>query len=336
MGKKIYLIISLSIIIAGCSKYGSVTLRYPTNPSVYFPENINSIAIINRSLVKESEKPKTILESITSAEVAGSDKLASDDCLKGVFDRLNGWRDIKVIYPKEIHYIGTGTRETPNILDWKIVKEICTLNSSDALLVLETFDSNSDLAASVIGNQVTSLINNQKPAVGVPNHIRVNVKYFWRMYDPKSETIIDQYSGTRYFEYDSQVINLAVAPPEALANTAYSAGQEYVERFFPGYYSVRRDMYKRGKGHSKEDFKTAFRKAEVANWEGAIDVWTKILNNAGRTSAGRACLNIAVGYEVLGNNKKALEWAKKSYEDYGDKIGRNYANSLKYRINLEN
>jgi hypothetical protein len=31
---------------------------------------------------------------------------------------------------------------------------------------------------------------------------------------------------------------------------------------------------------------------------------------------------------VLGNRHEAIKWAKKSYEDYGDKLGRNYANIL--------
>lgn len=333
------LIFAFSLIailsFSACNKYGFVSLKYPTDPKAYFPEKVNHIAVVNRSLVKEIDKSKNILESIATAEVAGSDKISSDEALKAIFDMLNGWAGMSIIYPKEMHLYGTGNSTTPDLLNWSLVKEICKANNADALLVLETFDSNSDLAANVISNQVGAIINNQKPNTSVPSHIRVNVKYYFRLYDPETEKIIDQYSGIRFFEYESTIANLALAPTGALSNEAYNAGREYANRFLPGYYKVRRDMYKRGKGHNKQDFLAAFRKAEVANWNGAIEVWTRILNNAGRKSSGRACLNIAVAYEVLGDNKSALEWAKKAYEDYGDKIARNYVNAIKYRLSVE-
>lgn len=325
------------VLVTGCSKYGYVTLKYPTNPAMYFPENVNNIAVVNRSLTNETDKQKNVMESITTAEVAGSDKIASDECLKGVFDLLNNWKGISIIFPEEYHLYGTGNRTTPEVLSWNQVKEICEKSKADALLVLETFDSNSDLAARVVSNQVGSLINTGKPSSSIPDRTRVNIKFYFRLYDLNTEKIIDQYSGTRYFEYDPQVSNLAIAPPEALATEAYNAGREFAFRYLPGYYSVRRELYKRGKGYNKQDFLAAFRRTEVANWKGAIEVWLRILDNsAGRKSSGRACLNIAVAYEVLGDNKSAFEWAQKAYEDYGDKLARNYANSVKYRLNLEN
>jgi len=48
-------------------------------------------------------------------------------------------------------------------------------------------------------------------------------------------------------------------------------------------------------------------------------------NDSKQKTAGRACLNIAVANEVLGNTELALDWAKKSYEYYDDKLGRSYS-----------
>ncbi|MCK6599990.1 MAG: DUF6340 family protein, partial [Bdellovibrionaceae bacterium] len=89
------------------------------------------------------------------------------------------------------------------------------------------------------------------------------------------------------------------------------------------------------KGAFKEQFRAGFRKSEVANWKGAYDVWLDIAQKSSGKNAGRACLNLAVACEVLGKTDEALVWAKKSYEDYGNKLGRDYANVLKYRINVE-
>jgi hypothetical protein len=325
----------LAFVFAGCSKYGYVTLNYPLNPEVYIPENIKSIALVNRSLTKDQDKKNTIIESIATGEIAGYDRFASDECLKGVFDNINGRTDIKFIIPPKTRLYGTGTRETPELLDWKLVQSICASSEANALLVLETFDSNSDILATAVNDQVNTIINGGVPKPAVPNQIKMNVVCFWRLYDPSSKTIIDQYQVTKNLTFSGVGRDFLSPPPDALPNTAYAAGQEYIQRYLPGYYTVRRDLYKKGKGSAKQQFKAAFRRAEVANWQGAIDAWSDIAKNANQKNAGRACLNIAVSYEVLGNTDLALQWVKKAYEDYDDKLARDYAKILLKRKNIE-
>lgn len=333
--KWVILLFLIAVVFSGCSKYGYVNLNYPLRPAVFLPDHVNTIAIVNRSLTKKENKQAKVIEAIATAEIAGSDRIASDECLKGVFDRMNGRRGVNIVIPQRTRLYGTGTRETPELLDWKIVKNICDSSNADALLVLETFDSNTDLVAATLVNQVTTVINGGTPKAELPHQIRMNVLCFWRLYDPSSKTIIDQFQSTSNLTFNGLGANYAIAPPEALPNTAYAAGQQYIERFLPSYYTVRRDMYKRGKGSTKDEFKAAFRRAEVANWEGAIEKWKEVLNHANRKSAGRACLDIAVSHEVLGNTEEALKWVKKSYEDYNDKLGRTYAKILLSRRDLE-
>ena len=323
------------MLITGCSKYGFVNLSFPQDPVVILPDHIRSIALVNRSLVKKEDKQKKNVESVLTGEIAGSDRLASDECLKGVFDRINGWRGIIPVIPQKTRLYGTGTRETPELLDWNLVRSICDSANTDALLVLENFDSNTDLLVSQVTNQVRNVINGGTPKPQVPNNIRMNVVCFWRLYDPSTKSIVDQYRSTHFLNFSGVGTDYALAPPEALPKTAYDAGQQYIERFLPSYYTVRRDMYKRGRGSKKQDFKAAFRHAEVADWQGAIDRWTEISKNSGRKCAGRACLDVAVSYEVLGKTDLALEWVKKAYEDYRDKLARDYAKILLNRKNLE-
>ncbi len=271
-----------------------------------------------------------------TGEVLGSDRLASDECLKGVFDRINGHRSIHVVIPPQTRLYGTGTRETPELLDWAHVRTICDASNADALLVLETFDSNSDVLLATVTNGVTAALNNKAAIPAAPSQIRVNVHAFWRLYDPASRTILDQHQAKSFLTFNGATgSNLTLPPPEALHNTAYEAGRAYIERFLPDYYTVKRELYKKGKGSSKPAFEAAFRSAEVANWQGAINSWTALLSQANRKNAGKACLNIAVAHEVLGNTDQALEWAKKSYEVYGDKLGRDYAKILLHRKSME-
>lgn len=324
------------VIIAGfssCTKYGYVSLKYPTAPEVFLPENIHTISMVNRS-AKQKEDHSSVIESIASGEIAGSDKKASSECLRGAFDRMNGSNIVNIKVASNVKLYGTGTRDMPEMLSWKVVKAICDSTKSDALLVLETFDSNSDLVTGAVTEQVNAILNGSPPPPPL-HQVRMNVISSWRLYDPYLEKILDQYQTTSFLTFDGGSSPIAIPPPEALPQTAYNTGMEYIERFLPGYYNVRRDMYKRGKGKDKSEFLRAFRKSEVADWEEAMKVWEPLTRSSNRRNAGRACLDMAVANEVLGKPQEALKWAKKSYEDYGITIARDYQNQLKERIRLE-
>jgi hypothetical protein len=325
----------VSLLACSCSKYGYVQLKYPTAPEAVLPSGIKNIAVVNRSLVPKGENQhNSITEAIISGEVAGSDKLASDQCVKAVFDDLNGFHEISIVYPPTSRLTGSGTRTVPDPLSWARVRGICDSSKADVLLVLEMFDSNSDVLLGSVTNVVGNVLAGNTSVPPPAPQIRMNVVSYWRLYDPREEKIIDQYE-TRHFMTFAPSGPLNLPPPEALPQTAYAAGDRYALRFIPGYYYVKRDLYKRGKGEYKEKFKTAFRKTEVANWEGAAEIWAVIANSATGKNAGRACLNMAVCCEVLGKTKDALAWAKKGYEDHGDKLSRDYANILARRINDE-
>ena len=70
-----------------------------------------------------------------------------------------------------------------------------------------------------------------------------------------------------------------LASTHALPETAYAAGIAYIQRFLPGFYVVRRDLYKRTSGSAKHQFKAGYRRAEVANWQGAIEIWDEFIRS---------------------------------------------------------
>lgn len=334
MKRIILSLLILTTLISGCSKWGYVQLSYPEPPLLAFPENVRSIAVVNRSLVRAGDKDRSVIEAIASAEVAGSDKIASDECIKAIFDKINGWNGINIIIPSTTRLYGSGTRETPEILNWDTVNQICQSANADLLLILETFDSNSDLAVSTVTNQVGAVISGESAPV-VPQQIRMNVISFWRLYDPINKVILDQYKTTTYMMFDNYGNGIALPPPDALPQTAYAAGIEYISRFLPSFYLVRRDMYKRGKGDARQTFKRAFRYAELADWDGAMQIWQPLTQHHKRNNAGRACLNMAVACEVKGDFQGAYDWAQKAYLDYRNKTARDYASVLKYRLSIQ-
>ncbi len=332
MIRRLFPVLIFAMAVAGCSRYGYVQLNYPTAPVAYLPDDVHRIAVVNRSLTSEEDENAKRVESITTGEVAGSDRLASDECIKGVYEGIKALGNTELVIPTQLRMVGTGTRELPELLEWDLVKKICADEGSDALLVLEVFDSNSDILLSAATEQVASILSTGTLKPVEPGRVNVNVSCYWRLYDPKRQAIIDQYQDNTYMAFD---LRESLPPPHALPETAYGAGLNYIQRFLPGYYRVKRDLYKRTSGSAKQQFKAGYRRAEVANWQGAIEVWDELLDHQKRKTAGRACLNIAVANEVLGNTDIALEWAKKSYEFHKDKLGRSYSKILLNRRDIE-
>ena len=332
MKKIIYIALLLAPIIAGCSRYGYVSLNFPQPPETYLPDDVNYIAVVNRSLVEEGDADDRILEAVATGEVAGSDRLASAECVKGAFEAAKQLADAELVIPQKVKLYGTGTREMPELLDWDLVAGICESEGTDALLVLETFDSNTDLLLSTATEQAAAILTTGSPKAVLPGQVNVNVVCYWRLYHPRTRSIIDQYRHSTYLSFDTRG---GLPPPTALPETAYSAGIAYINRFLPGFYVERRDLYKRTSGSAKHQFKAGYRRAEVANWEGAMDIWDELTEHPKHKTAGRACLNIAVANEVLGNTDLALDWAKRSYEYHNDKLGRGYSKILLRRKSLE-
>ena len=327
------LIIAALVALAatGCSKYGYVSLSYPIPPEVILPDSIHSIAIVNRSITGEEEKHAKVFEAIVTTEI-GSDYLASDACIKGIYDAIVNLPGTELVIPAEVRMTGTGTREVPDLLDWDTVKNICSEEEADLLLVLETFDSNTDLMARATTEQVSSLLATGRPATSPPAQVRMNVAAYWRLYDPGTERIVDQYQHNSYM-----MVNTVggAPPPDALPMAAYDAGRAYIDRYLPGSYRVKRQLYKRTSGRARPQFRAGYRRTEVANWTGAMELWEPLTGDPKRKTAGRACLNMAVSNEVLGHTVPALEWAQQSYEFYRNKLGRDYAKILLRRRNIE-
>ena len=72
---KINLLLVLALILAsaGCSRYGYVRLNYPTAPVAYLPEDVNSIAAVNRSLTREEDTDERIrtYQALSELQVQG-------------------------------------------------------------------------------------------------------------------------------------------------------------------------------------------------------------------------------------------------------------------------
>jgi hypothetical protein len=200
------------------------------------------------------------------------------------------------------------------------------------LISLELFDIESKVNYEAI---LTSL----HPGFGIVPAIEsvlntpTQMKTGWRIYDPATRTILDEFVISKQLTLSGGGINLQAAASilvgrnEAVKQAGNLAGQAYADRILPYWIRVSRDYFVRG----NDNFVIAKRKAQAGDWDGAAQLWSQSTSSSNRKISGRACYNMAIISEINGDLDGAIHWAQKSYEDYDNRLALSYINILKFR-----
>ncbi|PIY04500.1 MAG: hypothetical protein COZ21_06465, partial [Bacteroidetes bacterium CG_4_10_14_3_um_filter_31_20] len=191
MKSKILNIVLIFAITFFSCKTSSVSIQVLEPADINVPLNIKSLAAINRSLPAKGEGFNNIVEGVVTGEGLFVDKDASRRTIDGLGNALTSSPRFTIKVPTNINLKGTGTAEWTIPIEWNQVEKICKENNADALLVLETFDSNAS-------HNVTSKTNTktvegkQVSYLEFYAHLGIAINAGWRIYEPKQKRIIDQ------------------------------------------------------------------------------------------------------------------------------------------------
>jgi hypothetical protein len=336
--KKIFRVILLLSVLILCSSSAWVNLTLTRPALINLPQDIQTLIIVDRTLATDKKKNK--MEEIITGEGANQDIQAAQQAIEGVISTLDNAPRFKIIRTTE-KYNGDNTgRVFPEPLSWSTIDQLCVKYKADAVLVLETFDSDYIITngTRMVTQTTKEGIPIKLPQIYAEGVGTVNMGF--RLYDPTSKTIADQYLFSHQMKWDATATSITEAVQgvlnkiEAINQVSYEAGREYAYRITPTYYRVTRYFYNKPKRIDK--LIEGVRRSEVADWDGAISSWQEAMKDTKkRKHKGRIALNIAVGYEVLGDMDKAMEWASKAYTDYDEKMARDYVSDLKARIREE-
>lgn len=331
---KRYLIIVIgSLIIVSC-KTQQLYLNVSEPAPVTVPSYIKSIGIINRSIPEDNTKTLDFLDKAFSLEGVNLDKDGALESIRGLTDELTRntrFDEVKTL--SDIDFRTPALTGFPTPLTWEIVDQICGETKTDALFSLEKYDTDTHL------NYSTRKVDIKTPLGSVPGlehqaDMETLVKTGWRIYDPGSKTILDEYIYNESVVFSGRGINPLLAAKaivgrkEAVNEVSNKAGQGYALRIIPYRLRVMRDYYVKG----TNNFKIARRKAQVGKWDEAGQLWEKETTNPKFRIAGRAAYNMAIINEINGDLSSALKWAQKSYEDTNKKLSLRYVRILENRI----
>ncbi len=330
--KKHSLFILMATLLLSC-KTQQLYLTVAEPAPVTLPHYIKSVGVINRSVPTDETKALDILDKALSLEGVNLDKEGAMESIRGLSDELmNNSRFDEVKTLNDIDFRTPALTGFPISLTWEIVEKICNESKTDALFSLEKFDTDTHL------NYSSRKVDIKTPLGMIPGlehqaNMETLVKTGWRIYDPASKMILDEFIYDESVMFSGKGINPLIAASalvgrkEAVNQVSNKAGHGYALRIIPYRLRVMRDYYVKG----TNNFKVAKRKAQVGKWDDAGLLWEKETNNNSTKIAGRACYNMAIINEINGDVEAALKWAQKSYEDTNNKLALRYVRILENR-----
>ncbi|AWX45893.1 hypothetical protein HME9304_02924 [Flagellimonas maritima] len=331
----IFLIFIFTYTLISCSATNKLTLGVTEPAILSLPSDVGTIGIINRSLASEKNNVIDKLDKILSLEGLNLDREGALAAITGLYtelERNSQFETIKII--DSIDVIRKGLSVFPAQLSWELVEQICNENNVDVLFSLEFYDTDTraDYQATIV-----NIPNNFGINAKVPGHrvtLQTMIKNGWRVYNPINKQILDEFISKDQIVSTGEGINpvkaieAVMARKEAVIQLSNQLGNNYGLNLRQMRRRVARDYFVRG----TDNFVIAKRRAQTGDWDGAAALWNTEVEHPKRKIAGRAHYNMAIINEINGNLEKAIDWASKSYSDFGIREGLRYINILRRRV----
>ena len=329
--KNIMLGIMIVVGFSSCLT-SSVVVNIQRPADITISQDIQNIVLVNRSRPSKDNLTGNIVEGLVTGEGIGFDRKGAEYCISGLSNMLEKSDRFLLKNAFGMELKGTGTSSFPIPLDWNQVKSICESYDGDALLVLETFDSDS---RTIVGAPVTrkrKVKGVKVKEIAYPATLIMEIESGWRIYDLNKKIIIDENKFTEIKEFSSsgpspeQAVMSLPSKRRAIKEAGLFAGRQYGFRISPIWVKARRLYY----SYKFDEFKIARKYIKQGDWDSAIQIWMPLTENTDVKLARRASFNMALASEIKGGLDAAIEWAKKA-QILGEKKSYNYINILHKR-----
>lgn len=332
---KIFLTIVFSTLFFSCSTTSRLKLSITEPALVNIQGQENTVGIINRSLPYKQNETIHPVDNIVTMEERDINKDGANELILGLLNELaknNTFSTIKII--EEYNLKTEGANVFPPQLSWETIAKISEKHKLNYIFELSFYDADTKIDHRRVSTEKANLVGIKTPVIEHQATVTTFVKNGWRIYDVKNKNIIDETGTNNVVTSIGRGFN-TVTPKKAImgqkkrvVEASNRFGADYALKILPHKARVSRDYYTKG----TTNFEIAKRMVQTGNWDGAAKIWAKELNNSEPKIVGRACYNMAIINEINGNLDLAVDWASKSYSDYGDTMALRYLNALKKRV----
>ena len=307
------------MVCYSCSPTNLMSLSVNEPAPVSLPPAAKTAAVVNRSRAADESRTVDAIHRTLALESRDLQAEGAGASLTGLTDALirsNRFVSVKALTNLDLRSYGAAV--FPVCMSWDTVEKICGENHADVLFSLELFDADSRVGINVA-------------ALGQGSNVNTQVKTGWRIYDPATRSVLDQFVLSRDLSFQGGTLlgtgTALLGHKEEVIKAGHRAGEDYATRIIPYSLRVSRFYYVRGDG----SFGVAKRMAQAGDWDDAAKIWGQATSNPSGKVAGRACYNMAIISEINGDLNGALQWAKKAYEVYGTPYALEYVNILQTR-----
>jgi len=367
--KQVFILFLIASVFTSCTT--SINLPVLRPADVTLPQEIQKFTLVNRTKPSKSNRVWNILEGALTGESVYADREGANNCLTGVVSIMQQTPRY-TITRASMEFRGTGTDAFADLLSWEEVENLCRQNNSEALIVLEAFDTDSRLTRDSKPVEVKGpsfkcwdlnkngngdpeedtnkdgkwnsqdCPNGDKPIEGPTITVtefyvqaRMEVKSGWRIYFPAEKKIVDEKRMSHFMTFNSK----GETPERAMAGLPDKSSCINKNGYEAGLaYGVRISpqwiqVSRYFYTRGNDNMKIAGKKARNSNdWKGAMDIWKKEALNTNPKISWKANYNMALAAEREGNLSIALDWAKKAYEIKGKSAAASYINTLNSRV----
>jgi hypothetical protein len=332
------LLILIVGILTGCSATNTLTLSVMEPAPVALSSSAERAGVLNRTVTAEKPGALETLDQIFSVKGPQLDSLGAMAGLTAMQEELlavNRFTDVVQVDAVGLEQTAYGSFPAP--LSWNQIDRLSEQDELDAIFSLEFFKTRSNVEYSTRTVMVEGPLGIEVPVLEHTAEVETIVETGWRLYDREAALIRDEFVTRDAVVTNGSGINPAEAirvlsgRTEAVQSVGRELGIVFAQRIFPYWTRVEREYFVKG----NDQFELAKRRAQTGNWDGAGEIWLRQTQHSDSKIAGRAHYNMGIISEINGELEEAIEWVRKSYEDYGEKKALEYIRILQYRLRAD-
>jgi hypothetical protein len=293
--------------------------------SITLPKYVNTIGVVNRMIPRGVDMNNGSQDNSNCAfgDLLGFNKQVSDSCISSIFYYLRNSPRFKDVDIKD-ELVRDGNEFFPIAMDSQFVSEACERYNVDALIVLESFISQSGVSSTQRTSQVpyttTYYINGvaqyrtqYRTVYTYVATLSLSYSIGFRIYG-KDGSMLDEYrvdkdySTSRTDNSYNFAMNRLPGRDYIIRMISNAIGDMYVHRISPMWQLEKRHYYTT----PNKKFIAAEDSINANHWEGAKSIWLNVYQNGNEKQKSLSAFNLALAYEKQDTLETALEYANQS------------------------
>lgn len=327
----------IGAIAVSCLPTRSLVVDIPQPAQKELPASVQSLTLVtqvvdeNYTDLHTDSLQKLFYQKRFSLDTVIYDYQMADTTLKALGELLFESGRYDYVIP-EARFLKPTSEATPvPELSWEDVSALSDTFNTDAVLSLDYLKTG---VVTDFSNETFYRTSEEGFYSSVYATMKIPYEALFRVYDPEQKRIVltETIRDTLYWEdADASVnglFNRFTPVKQALTETGITIALDLSEKIAVRWRPERRRYFTTGNSQIRRGSDVAIQ----GDWPAAIEIWRDVAENANSKSVkSKALLNVALGYEIIGDVEQAINWALQSYETMYRPLTYEYLETLKRR-----